>query len=263
MPEFPPAREAPSLADGGPLYEPWSAQSAGRIRLSLRAQVRRISTGVLAGASTGYAQSLVLVAALERWLDESRCDLLHALHDNAGRDGVRSHAIAVAVLMMNLARTMELPEEEVRALGIAGLFHDIGKLLVPDAILDKPGLLDAHELARMRGHTEDGVTLLRRCGITAPLIVDVCAQHHERIDGSGYPLGLTGGAIRIEARMAALCDVYDALISNRTYKAPWSPARALGELRASPAYDQVLLETFAQSLCCVDRNVEQGIGALA
>ena len=140
------------------------------------------------------------------------------------------HSIAVAALMIAFARHLELPEEEVRDLGMAGLLHDIGKMAVPSALLEKPGKLDPPELAVVRHHPEKGHALLRDGRDIAPVVLDVCLHHHERIDGRGYPFGLTGAQLSLAARMSAICDVYDAVTSLRPYKRPWAPSDALARM---------------------------------
>lgn len=129
-----------------------------------------------------------------------------------------THSVAVSALMIGLARELGLPEEEVLALGLAGMLHDIGKAKVPVALLDKPGPLTPAEWVTIKTHPERGTAILQRLGERDPVVLDVALHHHERLDGSGYPHGLRGDAIGIHARIGAVCDVYDALTSRRAYK---------------------------------------------
>lgn len=228
----------------------WNSGTAPDLRRDAREWLGRISAAIVQGEAAPTVQIDALVAALARWLTEDRAGILGAVHDHFGRVGLRSHALCVAVLMMNCAHDLDLGAERIHAFGVAGLLHDIGKLAVPPQILDKPGKLDAAEFAVMRGHPEKGVFLLRRCGIDDPQIIEVCRHHHERADGSGYPGGLRHEQIGLAARLCAICDVYDALISKRSYKPAWSVDQALEQLRAIGQFDPQLLEIFVSSIAC-------------
>ncbi|WP_112384300.1 HD-GYP domain-containing protein [Sphingomonas carotinifaciens] len=159
------------------------------------------------------------------------------------------HSIAVCALMVNFAIHLGLGEDEVRAIGAAGLLHDIGKATTPEHILNKPGRLEGEELDVMRRHPAAGHAILGELGETAAITLDVCLHHHERIDGSGYPEGLAGDAVSLHARIAAICDVYDAVTSIRPYKRPWSPHEALAQMLSWQGhFDPVLLDAFIANL---------------
>lgn len=130
-----------------------------------------------------------------------------------------------------IAEGMGLPEDEVRTIELAAPLHDIGKIAIPDAILLKPGPLDADEMEQMRSHPRIGYQLLADSHnrfIQASAVIAL--RHHERYDGSGYPDGLKGEAIPLEARITTTADVFDALIAPRPYKRAWSIEEALGYL---------------------------------
>ncbi|HET6807128.1 MAG TPA: HD-GYP domain-containing protein [Frateuria sp.] len=137
------------------------------------------------------------------------------------------HSVAVAALMMALGRRLGFEGAALTELGVAGLLHDIGKVGVPDATLNKPGRLEPLELASVRQHPELGWDILRRESAAGPVALEVCLHHHEKTDGSGYPHRLGGEAISRVARMGAICDVYDAITSDRPYKRGWEPAEAI------------------------------------
>ena len=136
------------------------------------------------------------------------------------------HSVSVSALMLALARQLELDEATTRLAGMAGLMHDIGKAGIPDAILNKPARLSDEEFDVMRSHPAFGVQTLRMSKMPLP-VLDACLHHHEKMDGSGYPHRLTGPDIHLLARMNAVCDVYDAVTSNRPYKSGWDPSDAL------------------------------------
>ncbi|MBV8603762.1 MAG: HD-GYP domain-containing protein [Pelomonas sp.] len=140
------------------------------------------------------------------------------------------HSVSVCALMVALARELGLDEATTREAGVAGLLHDIGKMLVPDHILNKPGRLSDDEFAQMRTHPERGHAALVRSGNVPDAALDVCLHHHERFDGSGYPQGLAGDKISLLARMGSVCDVYDAITSDRPYKQAWRAADSLGRM---------------------------------
>ena len=109
--------------------------------------------------------------------------------------------------------------------------HDIGKLAIPDDVLKKPAGLTPRELALMREHPDRGRRLLRELGGFSQSVHRVVRRHHERLDGSGYPQALRGDDIDLESRILAACDVYDAVVSARSYRAAWSHDEAIAMLR--------------------------------
>ena len=138
------------------------------------------------------------------------------------------HSVAVCALMIALARQLSLPEEHVSEAGLAGLLHDVGKMSIADSILNKPGSLTDEEFAQVRRHPVYGAKiLLVNQPAASALVYDVCLHHHEKYDGSGYPKKLKGEQISLFARMGAVCDVYDAITSDRPYKKGWGPADSL------------------------------------
>ena len=159
------------------------------------------------------------------------------------------HSVAVCALMVGLARQMGLNDEATQQAGLAGLLHDLGKAHIPLAILNKPGKLSDAEFALMRGHPGAGHALLQGQGLPAP-VLDACLHHHEKIDGTGYPHRLPAEQITTLARMAAICDVYDAITSDRPYKAGWDPAESLRRMAewTRDHLDQRLYQAFVKSL---------------
>ncbi|MEQ8493527.1 MAG: HD-GYP domain-containing protein [Gammaproteobacteria bacterium] len=137
------------------------------------------------------------------------------------------HAIAVSAWMGALACALGASAEEVHEAALAGLVHDIGKARVPRTVIDKAGKLSEAEFALVRTHPEAGHALLAAAGGIGTAALDVCLHHPEKLDGSGYPHGLRGEAIGRYARMGAVCDVYDAVTSERVYMRGWDPATAL------------------------------------
>ncbi|BDP40501.1 hypothetical protein DAETH_04700 [Deinococcus aetherius] len=142
------------------------------------------------------------------------------------------HTERVVKLARGLGQVLGLPPGELEALTEGAYLHDLGKLAVPDHILLKPGRLTPEEWTVMQSHATRGHALALRLPHLSPGALDVIHHHHERWDGSGYPHGLAGQAIPLAARVFAVCDVYDALTSERPYKGAWTPARARDEIGA-------------------------------
>ena len=160
------------------------------------------------------------------------------------------HSVAVCALMVALAKQLGLDAGQTRQAGIAGLLHDLGKALMPMEVLNKPGKLTDAEFAIIKAHPQEGHRLLLS-GNSAPAVaLDVCLHHHEKIDGSGYPEGLAGEQISLFARMGAVCDVYDAITSNRPYKAGWDPAESLRKMAelSKGHFDPTIFQAFVKSL---------------
>lgn len=159
------------------------------------------------------------------------------------------HSVAVCALMIALARQLGLDEQQVREAGMGGLLHDMGKALMPPAILNKPGKLTDEEFAVIRTHPDEGHRMLLAGRGISDTIRDICLHHHEKFDGSGYPEGLKGGEISLMARMGAVCDVYDAITSNRPYKAGWDPAESIRRMAEWQGhFDPSVFQAFVRSL---------------
>jgi HD-GYP domain-containing protein (c-di-GMP phosphodiesterase class II) len=131
------------------------------------------------------------------------------------------HSERVTAFSLDLGRAMSLPKKELDLLNRAGLLHDLGKIGVPGFILDKAGKLTDEEYAIIKEHPGKGALILEPIPAFRE-IVPLVAQHHERFNGSGYPLGLAGPDISLGARILAVADVYDTLISDRPYRPGWS-----------------------------------------
>ncbi|MGA8135422.1 MULTISPECIES: HD-GYP domain-containing protein [Pseudomonas] len=140
------------------------------------------------------------------------------------------HSVAVCALMIALGNQLGLPEALIRRVGLAGLLHDIGKMAIPGAVLNKPGRLTDEELQLVRTHPLEGEKTLSATSQVCEMVVDVCLHHHERFDGQGYPHQLAGEQISLFSRMAAVCDVYDAITSDRAYNEGWDPAVAVQKM---------------------------------
>lgn len=159
------------------------------------------------------------------------------------------HSIAVCALMIALAKQLNLSEAETKQAGLAGLMHDIGKACVPNEVLNKLGALTDGEFDLVKLHPERGHALLLQGGVEDAVVLDVCLHHHEKMDGSGYPSKLKGEDISLLAKMGAVCDVYDAVTSNRPYKVGWEPGVSLQRMaKWTGHFDQEVFKAFVRSV---------------
>ena len=162
---------------------------------------------------------------------------------------IRAHNGRVGDLCVRIARQLGMTAAEQRVLARSGLLHDIGKLGIPGAILHKHDPLDDSEWKLMRTHPEVGLRILQWAGHFERALLAVL-HHHERMDGSGYPHGLVGDAIPIEARVVAVADMYDVLTSDRPYRRARTDreARRILEAEAGPHLDPHIVSALLQSL---------------
>ncbi|MDA8383971.1 MAG: HD-GYP domain-containing protein [Betaproteobacteria bacterium] len=145
-------------------------------------------------------------------------------------DYTNLHSVAVCAFMTALGIQLGLTGETLRSAGLAGLLHDIGKMTIPDSVLKKTGTLSDEEFALVKTHPRRGWEMLRQAAHVDEIVLDVCLNHHERMDGRGYPGPVPGKELSIFARMVAVCDVYDALTSDRCYRRAWSPAETVRKM---------------------------------
>ena len=187
-------------------------------------------------------------------------DIAAALAHNAGAlislvrlkhkdDYTYMHSLAVCVLMQVLAKQIGLPNDKIRQVGLAGLLHDIGKTGIDKEVLNKPGALTEGELTLVKLHPERGHALLLEANITDEVVLEVCLHHHEKTNGLGYPHQLKADDISVFAKMGAVCDVYDAITSDRPYKKGWQPGFALQQMAQWEGhFDDRVFRAFVKSV---------------
>ncbi len=187
------------------------------------------------------------------------------------------HVLRVARTTDLLARDLhaagtfptELDELLVEQIGLASMLHDVGKVSIPDAVLLKPGQLDAEERRVMETHAGVGMRILARADRIVgqrsylTLAAEIAIGHHEWYDGTGYPHGVAGSTIPLSARITAVADVYDALTHARPYKAPWSAAQAQAYIieRSGTQFDPAVVESFLRVLQAPEWNTPFGVPA--
>ncbi|WP_225771467.1 HD-GYP domain-containing protein [Pseudomonas sp. Marseille-Q5115] len=221
--------------------------------LAVCARAKRAVASMFNDARLGHAISNEAAVAVVEEIAASVMRHPHALISLArlktADEYTYMHSVAVCGLMVALARQLGQADADVLEAGTAGLLHDIGKMAIPLDILNKPGRLTDEEFQVIRAHPLGGLDILRRSGFLSVAAIDVCLHHHEKYDGTGYPHGLQGEAISPMARMAAICDVYDAVTSARPYKKPWGPAHSLKEMASWKGhFDTHLFQAFVRTV---------------
>ncbi|KKZ84196.1 HD-GYP domain-containing protein [Rhizobium phaseoli] len=206
--------------------------SAARVKGGFAGDAAAVAVEGIMSAASSNAGALIGVAKLK---EKDEITFLHSL--------------AVSALMISFGRTLGLAEEDVRLLGVGGLVHDLGKMALPNAILKNTGKLTDDEMELVRLHPRRGYELVSSLPNAPRQVLDICLHHHEKFDGSGYPSGLSGERIPYVARVAAICDVYDALTTIRPYKPAWSQAEATNMMMKSPGhFDPDLLAAFVSNM---------------
>ncbi|MGP1569730.1 MAG: HD-GYP domain-containing protein [Eubacteriales bacterium] len=189
-------------------------------------------------------------------------DMVYLMRNNA--DSVYSHSLNVGMVAGQLGKWLKLPEDEVQLLVTCGLFHDIGKLMIPKNILDKPAALTDDEYEIMKSHTQKGYEFLSKFDHLDQIIKDVALKHHERCDGSGYPNGLSGDQIDKFSKIIGIADVYTAMTSDRIYRGSICPFAVAAELEKEGLhkFDAHFVMTFLDNMLTsyLQRKVELNNG---
>jgi putative nucleotidyltransferase with HDIG domain len=207
-------------------------------------------------ALVGDLRAAELVASEEAYLGARVRALTMRL---AAKDAsTEEHTRRVAALAVQVGEGLGLSPTRLRSLAIGGLLHDIGKLSVPDAILQKPGPLTEDEFSVIKQHPERGRELLNELGGFDESVRRLVLDHHERLDGSGYPRGIDAQELDLATRILAVCDVYDALVSRRAYRPAWSREEALALL-----HDESYVAFDPRCVAALERIVAPGREAVA
>lgn len=235
----PAAAEAPAqideIAPTAPIVVPTptlaeAVMRARKLHREANELVRNIMHDVRVGKQIEVERCDPLV---EDILDSILCvpDALLPLAQVKSRDEYTfQHSVSVAALAVAFGRALDMPRAVIKELAMGGLLHDVGKALVPEALLNKPGKLTDGEYSVMKTHARRGAELLRKTPGISEIAYNAAAQHHERFDGSGYPNGLKGAEISLHGQMLAIVNVYDAITSLRIYHKPIPATEALRKM---------------------------------
>lgn len=225
-------------------------QRAARICAKSKQAVASMFSEARMGRTVNSEAAQQLVEEISDSVSRNPGALISLARLKTADDYTYMHSVAVCALMISLARRMGLDDKQTRAAGIAGLLHDLGKAVMPMNVLNKPGKLTDAEFATIKSHPVEGHRMLLEGSKADETTLDVCLHHHEKMDGSGYPDKLKGDQISLFARMGAVCDVYDAITSNRPYKGGWDPAESLRKMAewTKGHFDPVVFQAFVKSL---------------
>jgi HD-GYP domain-containing protein (c-di-GMP phosphodiesterase class II) len=244
----PPSAEAPKPAPPRVSLEE-ELRAASAVCREGRKAVVSMFTDARLGKAIDAEQCLPLVQQVTESVYRNPGALVSLARLKTHDDYSYMHSVAVCALMVALGREMGLDEAACREAGLAGLVHDLGKALMPPLVLNKAGKLTDDEYAVMRTHPERGWELLQEGKGAGEVAMEVCLHHHEKMDGSGYPHKLLGQNISLLSRMGAVCDVYDAISSNRPYKAGWDPAESIARMAGWKGhFDEKVFSSFVRSI---------------
>lgn len=224
---------------------------ASRIVEQSRGAMKSMFSDVRMGKAVDTEHCLPLVDDITQSVSRNPGAIVSLARLKTSDDYTYMHSVAVCALMVALAKQLGLNETDTREAGLAGLVHDLGKAQMPLEVLNKPGALTPAEFAIMKGHPEAGHRMLVEGNGVGPIPLDVCLHHHEKINGKGYPHGLKGEEISLFSRMGAVCDVYDAITSNRPYKAGWDPAdsvQKMAQWAKDGHFDERIFQAFVKSV---------------
>lgn len=224
---------------------------AGRVLAQARTAMKSLFQDARLGKAVDAELCLPLVREISASVERNPGAIISLARLKTSDDYTYMHSVAVCALMVALARQLKLGEDDCREAGLAGLVHDLGKAMMPLEVLNKPGALTAEEFAIMKKHPEAGYRMLVEARGVGPVPLDVCLHHHEKVNGKGYPKGLKGDEISLFAKMGAVCDVYDAITSNRPYKAGWDPADSVARMAGwakEGHFDERIFQAFVKSI---------------
>jgi len=220
----------------------------------VHAKAAQAVTSMFGEARMGNAIKLEEVGTLVEEINQSiarNSDALLSLARLKNADNYTYlHSVAVCALMIALGRQMGLEDALLKEVGMAGLLHDVGKMAIPGDILNKPGRLTDEEFLIVKAHPQQGWEMLKSCPNVNDIALDVCLHHHETVVGTGYPDGLSGEALSLYARMGAVCDVYDAITSERCYKVGWAPGEAIRKMTEwkDGRFDEAVFRAFVKTV---------------
>ncbi len=211
-----------------PLHE--EITSARRLVADAKNTTRRLMDDVKLGKQLDVVQVEAVVDRLTESILNNKDALISLVRIKQKDEYTYMHSLAVSALCISFAQHLGLDAAKTKQIGIGGLLHDLGKVKIPPAILTKPGPLTEQEFEVMKTHVEQGECMLRQSTRIDESSIGVTADHHERLDGTGYPDGLRGDQISLFGQMAAIIDIYDALTAERCYKDSIPPTEALKKI---------------------------------
>lgn len=223
---------------------------AKKVHGRAKAAVVSLLSDVRMGKAVEVEEASFVVDEVNQSMTRNPNALLSLIRLKNANEYTYLHSVTVCILMIAVGKQLGLQGNELKQAGMAGLLHDIGKMAIPSEILDKPGKLTDEEFVTMKNHPRRGWEILKACEQVDEVALDVCLHHHERVDGNGYPEKLSGAALTLFARMGAVCDVYDAISSDRCYKKAWSPAESIQKMASwrEGHFDEKVFQAFVKTV---------------
>lgn len=224
--------------------------AAKKIHTKAKNAVTSMFNEVRMGKALDVAEAATLVDEINSSIERNPSALLSLARLKSADEYTYLHSVAVCMLMLALAKQLNLNEKQVRQAGVAGLLHDVGKMVIPSAVLNKPDKLTDEEFNTIKKHPQHGWEILKSSYQVDDVALDVCLHHHERVDGKGYPEKISGDDLTLFARMGAVCDVYDAISSDRCYKKAWGPAESISKMTSwrEGHFDETVFRAFVKTI---------------
>ncbi|MFC1561879.1 HD-GYP domain-containing protein, partial [candidate division KSB1 bacterium] len=207
-------------------------EQAREVKTAAVSNVKNMLENVAAGKSFETEEAKKDVNGMVKSIFRNKDALLSLTRLKSFDEYTFTHSVNVTVLSIALAQDLGFTKEEINQVGFGGMVHDIGKMLVPDEVLNKPGKLTPDERVIIQKHTTFGKELLEKRGDIPEVAIRMAWEHHEKINGSGYPEGKTKDQLQKESMVTSVADVYDALTSARVYKPGMPPPQALSFIKS-------------------------------
>ncbi len=241
------AKEAPA-APRVPLHD--ELVRARKLHAKSKAAVTSMFQEARMGNAIKVSEAAPLVDEISQSITRNPEAFLNLARLKTKDDYTYLHSVAVCALMIALSKQLGLSAADMKEAGLAGLLHDVGKMMIPEEVLNKPGKLTDEEFDIVKEHSRKGWELLQGSPDITEIALDVCLHHHERVDGTGYPERISGDKLTRFARMGAVCDVYDAITSNRCYKNGWEPAEAIRKMAEwqEGHFDKAIFHAFVKTI---------------
>ncbi len=229
---------------------PLAVKSSIENRVQAARVVKSIMTDIRLGKSidTPAAKEAVEACVDNVMMNQDASLLLTRLRNKD--EYTSEHSLNVAIISIAFGRQLGMDRKELNVVGLCGLLHDMGKMLTPKEILTKPGRLTPEEMEIMKRHPVDGRDILLDTRDVMDRVIDTAFGHHERLNGQGYPLGVSGNQIPLYTRIVTIADVFDAITGDRVYRQGETAETALGILHrnAGTAFDEALVTKFIQTI---------------
>ena len=246
----PPVQPAPVSKKNEKVPLEQELQVAKKLHRKTKQAVKSMFDEARMGGTVHVEEAVELVDEITESMSRNADAMLNLSRLKNADEYTYLHSVSVCVLMIALGKQLGLSGGKLKKAGEAGLFHDIGKMAIPGEVLNKPGKLTDEEFSLVKQHPQRGWEMLQPFFEKNDPVLDVCLHHHERMDGTGYPDKLSEENMTLFARMGAVCDVYDAITSDRCYKKGWEPAETITKMASwcNDHFDETVFRAFVKTV---------------